>query len=283
MRKLFHERLEKEGTLGPLADVDPNATGFSPFGGTRSGTRKPTEADSASQSLMRPGVDPGGPAARPPEPRKTSPAVYAAGAVGLLLLGMGSFWGVQHLGSSPAKVTPPPTGSGTTGAAVAAPTTGRYVLGSTPAGARVHVDLEDKGTTPVSLDLPLGKPVQVEVALDGYKPYKAEIRAESGEHKLDYPLEKAGPAAATVRVESEPAGAQVFQEQTLLGTTPFDWNTVADGQAVQLTFKLAGHKPVELQVARGQPVSPVKLQKVRSGTHTEPPKEDPALQIKTGR
>ena len=45
MRDLFKARLEREGPKGALSDVDPDATGFSPFGNTRNARARPQLGD----------------------------------------------------------------------------------------------------------------------------------------------------------------------------------------------------------------------------------------------
>jgi hypothetical protein len=119
-------------------------------------------------------------------------------------------------------------------------TTGRLVIRSTPAGARVSVDGKDAGVTPATVrDLSRG-PHNVRVTEDGYSAEERRIvlTDERMSQAMRFELSKKPvPGAAPVApagpgglmVESRPSGALVYVDGRLAGTTPLAIESVAAG------------------------------------------------------
>jgi hypothetical protein len=124
--------------------------------------------------------------------------------------------------------------------AVPAAASGRLVVRSTPAGAKVAVDGKDAGTTPATLrDLSIG-PHTVRVTEDGYATGERRIvlsddRASQAMRfelvKKPVPGVAAAPPAGpgSLMIESRPPGASVYIDGKLVGTTPMQIETVAAG------------------------------------------------------
>jgi eukaryotic-like serine/threonine-protein kinase len=130
---------------------------------------------------------------------------------------------------------------------------GRVLVRSTPAGANVFVDGRDAGVTPVAVrDLAPGAH-RIRIVLDGYAPAEERIvvTASRPAQSIIGPLAAARavaslgsqsrtPAPSTpatmgrftgiLLVESRPAGARVFLDNTPVGTTPLVLNTVRAGE-----------------------------------------------------
>ena len=122
---------------------------------------------------------------------------------------------------------------------------GRLLVRSSPAGARVSVDGKDHGVTPAAIrDLARGAH-RVTITRDGYEPEERRVvitasrPAQSITVALARPRTaapaRAQPAAAAARfvgalaVDSRPAGARVFMDGTLVGTTPMALPSVPAG------------------------------------------------------
>jgi hypothetical protein len=122
---------------------------------------------------------------------------------------------------------------------------GRLLVRSSPAGARVLVDGKDHGVTPAAVrDLARGAH-RVKISRDGYAPEERRvvITASRPAQSITVPLARPGtaappraqPAAAAARfvgalaVDSRPAGARVFMDGTLVGTTPMALPSVPAG------------------------------------------------------
>jgi hypothetical protein len=259
--------------------VDPNATGFSPFGGTSAARpRKQTESTSGSKSLVRKDsqgnlslTEPGG-----------RPAwMVPAGMVGALLVGglaVAALWPKPpppvKVVSPDAEVTPKP------------PAQAQLSVESDPPGAAVRVDGRDLGVTPIEgKAIPSGSEVRLELSKDGYQTLVEHPKLEPGPQRLHYALVKAAPPKATVQLASDPSGAEVYLGEQKLGNTPYAWVTDAAPDQVTLTFKLAGYKPTEARVGHAQDnaitVSLAKLVHKPSGSGGK--EKEPALEIKTGR
>jgi len=124
---------------------------------------------------------------------------------------------------------------------------------STPADATVFVDGRARGPTPVAIaNLPLGTHF-VRIARDGYAVENRRIFITAGQptESLEVTLERLGAASSdgsitriptprtpatigtvmgTLDVESRPAGAKVFIDGRLVGTTPVAMVEVASGE-----------------------------------------------------
>jgi hypothetical protein len=147
--------------------------------------------------------------------------------------------------AGPAPVTP-----GT--AKPATPATGRLLVRSTPSGARVFVDGREEGTTPLTVsDLDRGVH-RVRVVREGYATAERRITitAARPSQTMSVPLARArtaqtaaAPAAGPgkMTVISRPAGARVFVDEKLVGTTPLQLPSIAAGSH-RVRLELAGYK-----------------------------------------
>jgi serine/threonine protein kinase len=126
---------------------------------------------------------------------------------------------------------------------------GRLLVRSTPSGARVTVDGKDAGVTPATIrDLASGAH-RVHVAHDGYTAVERRVaitRAHPAQ-SITVPLERErakpstpaslGQFAGTLSIESRPAGAKVYLDGKLIGTTPLARPSVQAGEhAVRLEY-----------------------------------------------
>ena len=129
---------------------------------------------------------------------------------------------------------------------------GRLLVRSTPAGAGVLVDGQTRGVTPLDLrELPLGAHTievshpnhetrQRRVTLSERRPARSvdfELRAMSAPEHATAPTNSTG----SLQVASRPAGAQVFVDDNLIGTTPLLLSDVAAGPR-SLRIELSGYK-----------------------------------------
>jgi len=168
---------------------------------------------------------------------------------------------------APPAATPAPTKEFTENAVAAAPRpaittqspsntpqstlSGRLLVRSTPAGARVVVDGKDAGRTPATVR-ELGRGAHhVKLSRDGYAPVERRvvITAANPSQSLTVPLERAAAtrtAQAVVRtppppaasgnffgglvVDSRPDGARVFVDGKLAGTTPLSLKDLRAGE-----------------------------------------------------
>ena len=136
--------------------------------------------------------------------------------------------------------------------AVPAVESGRLLVRSTPAGAGVVVDGQSRGVTPLDLrELAFGAHTievshpdhetrQRRVTLSERRPARSvdfELRPTSvPEHAT-----AATNSTGSLQVASRPAGAQVFVDDNLIGTTPLLLSDVAAG-ARSLRLELSGYK-----------------------------------------
>jgi hypothetical protein len=113
---------------------------------------------------------------------------------------------------------------------------------SVPEKAHVFADGRNLGPSPVKLDhLPVGKPVTIRLERDEYQPWQRTLTpSEPTDLKMAASLK---PILGTLRVDSTPAGAEVFFENRSLGATPLirtDMNPFVDGT---VEVRKQGHRP----------------------------------------
>lgn len=136
--------------------------------------------------------------------------------------------------------------------AVPAVDSGRLLVRSTPAGASVMLDGQSRGVTPLELrELAFGAHT-VRVSYPGHdtRERRVTFTERRPARSLDFELRSIrGPADAapptnasgSLQVSSRPAGAQVFVDDNLIGTTPLLLPTVAVGSR-QVRLELSGYK-----------------------------------------
>lgn len=185
----------------------------------------PADSPRATAPVVAPAAPP---AARPSTAPPASPPTAAPGP------------------SASAAAPPAPRAS----AARATSDTGRLLVRSSPAGARVVVDGRDVGQTPLTVnDLSRGTHV-VRIAHQGYVTAERRVRIRSTQtaQSIEVDLvatrpvrQAAAPPAAPERtggslmVDSRPSGARVFVDGKLVGTTPLLLDAVSAGEhAVRL-------------------------------------------------
>jgi serine/threonine-protein kinase len=125
-----------------------------------------------------------------------------------------------------------------------------------PPGADVQVDGQSMGRTPASGDFPAGRRI-VQISLDGYEAHSEEVSLdEPREYALDITLKRAA-REGDLRIESVPAGAEVFLDGKPRGVTPFELKIPPGEHMVAL--KLQDHEDWQqrVRIEEGK-VSPIR-------------------------
>ncbi len=140
-------------------------------------------------------------------------------------------------------------GLGTLGTWLAArpgPTT--LVLDSSPSGASVEIDGHAApSATPVTLeDLQPGRTVHVAIEMPGYETRTEDITLGQGENRNIFVL---NPVRVTLRVETRPAGAQVWVDNVLCGSAPLEIPNLSPGTTARVRTWTPGHETVTQDVA----------------------------------
>jgi hypothetical protein len=209
------------------------------------------------------------PVAASPSPMAAAPAVDASGSS---VPPIRSTAGASPV-PTPASPAPAPRASAAPPAVAppAPPRTppGRLLVRTSPGGARVRVNGDDRGATPLTLrDLALGE-YSLEITRSGYAPESRTLTltqrrpAQSLDLRLrEAPAREATPAPvsgnavsasgrSSLELVSKPAGARVFVDGQPMGTTPLRLLEVAPGPK-SIRLELAGHASWTATITVGQ-------------------------------
>jgi eukaryotic-like serine/threonine-protein kinase len=128
-------------------------------------------------------------------------------------------------------------------------------LTSTPAGADVYVDGTPWGKTPADVEIALGEHA-VRMALSGYADWEDKVHLKEAR---EYPMLgelKALPSQALLKLDSVPAGAEVYVDETSRGTAPISLELALGSHLVRMT--LPGYSDwqdqIELSESREYPL-----------------------------
>jgi TonB family protein len=168
------------------------------------------------------------------KPRGLKPLVVPLAAGALLFAGLVAFLLSRPSGEPPAATVETPVDT------PEAPATGTLRVATRPDGARVLVNGEERGSTPLLLEaLPLGSyRVRLERAGFELEEIEAAITAEAPAASLDVSLRPQPPAVpappkpAYFRISSNPSGARVAVDGRDVGVTPIDRLQVNPGSRV---------------------------------------------------
>jgi hypothetical protein len=206
----------------PSAPAGP-PTPFDPFGGAPAvsaepGFQPPPSADPFVARVPVPVPESLG----KPQPRRWLLAALLGGLVVLLLVG-----GVAALVALRHK-----------------PTTLEII--SVPEGAAVELDGRAVSSTPVTIpDVQPGQTYRLQLRRPGYEPRQAELRVVEGPNRSVFLLNQ---IRVTLRIETQPAGAQVWVDNVLRGSAPLDIPGLAAGQRVLLRSSAPGHEVVSREI-----------------------------------
>jgi hypothetical protein len=131
---------------------------------------------------------------------------------------------------------------------------GRLLVRSTPAGAAVVLNGQKRGITPLTLgELAFGAhTIEISHPGHGTRQQRVTLSQRRPQRSVDVKLRPTAvpvPAPATavtnstgsLQVVSNPSGAQVFVDDSLIGTTPFVVSDIAAGSR-RLRIELSGYK-----------------------------------------
>jgi hypothetical protein len=125
-------------------------------------------------------------------------------------------------------------------------------IDSEPAGAEVIRDGKHLGATPLTLrDLPPSTEQKVTLRRPGYIDEERTIRVPGPGREAQVAVAlRMSPEVASVRIDSDPPGAQIYQNGELLAglVTPLGEHVVQSGKPYTFTLKLPGHAPIVQQL-----------------------------------
>lgn len=122
---------------------------------------------------------------------------------------------------------------------------------SVPEGASVTLDGRPvPGTTPLTVTdgLIAGRSHVVQVTKSGYEPYSATVTIQEGMRRQIFVLNQ---IRATLRVETDPPGAEIWVDGVLRGPAPLDVVGLVAGQTVEVRAAAPGRRTVAQQVTIG--------------------------------
>jgi hypothetical protein len=153
------------------------------------------------------------------------------------------------------------------------PLAATLVVQTTPSGAAVFVDGREAGTTPVALaDLSPGSEHALRVEKNGYNDLEQKVTVPEPGTRAEVQLALVHtPELATVRIDSDPPGAELLQNGELIAgvRTPVADYMLQVGRAYSLTLRAPGYAPETVTVtAEGGQAQTVAVRLRRGGTLT---------------
>jgi TonB family protein len=204
-------------------------------------TVPPTPAASATATTVAP---------PPPRPGRGLPLTWVLGAAATAALAVGivawALWPRSPLGAATESSGTPvalPAATAPEPASPAPPAVGTLLVESEPAGARVSVNGEDRGETPLRLsDLALGT-YDVRVERDGFEAQARPVTLSEGaaDGTLRFVLARPAPLQGEADIVSTPSGASVSVDGRPVGTTPITGLKLRAGRR-RLEVALEGHE-----------------------------------------
>jgi formylglycine-generating enzyme required for sulfatase activity len=128
------------------------------------------------------------------------------------------------------------------------PAWAEVTVSSEPAGAKVLVDGEDRGVTPLTTQIMAGNH-PVELQLEGFKPWTADVQVKANEPLSLGPV-RLGLPDGRLALRSEPAGASVSVGGVYRGQTPVTLELRPD-MAHNVVLTLPGYEAATRQVSLG--------------------------------
>ncbi len=199
-----------------------------------------------------PSVTPGKPVPQAPaRPRRPTLALLVAGgALALVVIGALTGWLLWSFLRGPATTSPEASLAPTATTPSAEPTPvsvatfGLLLVESDPGGARVRVNGEARGETPLEIrDLPFGS-YDVRIEQRGFESQSQEVSldAENPEAHVSARLRRrAAPATGSAAIVSKPPGATVIVDGRSSGRTPLGGVALAPGSH-RLALTLEGYE-----------------------------------------
>jgi TonB family protein len=205
-----------------------------------------------------------------------------AGAAGLFVLSAAIVgWLLWQRGAAPETPTDPaPTPlPALADDAAPLPTAGVLRVTSEPEGARVTLNGEDRGRTPLDLaELPFGV-YEVRLALRGHEDQTHDVSLSAGEASAEVhaTLSRRRVTLGRVSFTSTPAGAEVTVGSQVVGKTPLEGVGLAPGRH-RVSMALEGHAPWKgsVEVVAGRRISlAAPLEPVAEAAPPPPPEPEP--------
>ncbi len=125
------------------------------------------------------------------------------------------------------------------------------IISSQPAAARVRIDGDLVGHTPLTTEILEGNRA-LEISLAGFKLHRSGIQVKA-EETIELPTVRLAPNDGTLRLSSEPTGATVTIDDEYRGQTPLEV-TMAPGQHYEVSLSKQGFETqtLELTVDSGE-------------------------------
>jgi serine/threonine protein kinase len=264
LKQIYAERLQKEAKFGPLLG-DPGYEGPPP------GSNTPTPSNSNPTPVT---FESGQPApARERTQNERTPATGSdlstasteSGAPGfksknrmrITVVALAGAIGVAaFFALSPGKLAAPPE-----------PALAQLTLNVDPANATITVDGQ-RAENPITRK---PGPVHIEISAPGYVPQTLDERLGSGPASRPVQLQRAGPRMHMVTINTEPAGAEIYEGARLIGKSPRIWRDAAEGEH-ELTLQRDGfhEEKVKLAVSKDDEEFNFKLRKLEPAKKSAP-------------
>lgn len=165
----------------------------------------------------------------------SSPKFIIGAVVAVLILSV-----VAWILASGSKTEPAPEVAAVAQApAEAGPTIASIAMNTIPANAMVKVDGEERGSTPVLIELETGKTYQIEFVRHGFKTHSQELEVKGAVQPLEVILEE---QLGVMKIASFPSNAVVRVDNREVGNTPYNHTGLVPDKKYLIEVNLNGKK-----------------------------------------
>ncbi len=111
-----------------------------------------------------------------------------------------------------------------------------------PPQAEIWIDGTLRGAGPVCMSMDPSQPARLEIRAEGYRSYEQVLSVPPGEQALAVNVQL-DPVGVMLAVETEPAGAKIFIDGKLRGTSPLDLelDAASAGSEIEIAASAPGH------------------------------------------
>ncbi len=141
-----------------------------------------------------------------------------------------------------------------------------FTFETTPDKAKISINGEPKGTTPLTVNLAVNKRFEIVIEKEGYEPLQNGVITEPDKSHFVFELSKEKPALGIINLDSTPSGANVFiNGKDTQQTTPTLLDQLPMGKSVEIKLQKEGFKATTKKISVSQQSQDLNIELMKKG------------------